>query len=285
LVEKNLHRWHIKTTATKRETPETYVKDTPLQITKREMQSAVKDPKLWVALIAAGIVLGISGPFSTEDALSVVPRVAYWLFVVVTLYLLAATISVFVITGLERRGWGAWSSVTASGFAAGFANFFFLLAVNPLIFNADFTCLRCLLFGAAQVVGVTLIICYTLAFFRMNGGRSEENQIPNELPRVLERLPFDKRGALISLSVSDHYVEVVTTKGSELLLLRLSDAMAETGNIEGIQVHRSHWVALDQVASAKRDGAKAVLTMSNGQEVPVSRTYVPVLKETGILPV
>ena len=87
----------------------------------------------------------------------------------------------------------------------------------------------------------------------------------------------------MSLSVQDHYVEVTTTKGRELILLRLGDAMAEVGETAGLQVHRSHWVATDQVTAARRDGARAILTMSDGRDIPVSRTYVPAIKEAGLL--
>ncbi|MCW1932118.1 LytTR family DNA-binding domain-containing protein [Pararhodobacter zhoushanensis] len=98
----------------------------------------------------------------------------------------------------------------------------------------------------------------------------------------MARLPLDKRGALISLSVQDHYVEVVTLRGRELLLMRLSDAIAETGGDVGLQVHRSHWVALDQVRAARREGARGVLTLSDGREIPVSRTYAAAAKAAGL---
>nr|WP_255552328.1 LytTR family DNA-binding domain-containing protein [Maritimibacter dapengensis] len=102
--------------------------------------------------------------------------------------------------------------------------------------------------------------------------------------RILDRLPIEKRGPLISLSVQDHYVEVATTKGTELVLLRLSDAMAEVGDTPGLQVHRSHWIATGAVKSARRDGARAILTMADGRDIPVSRTYLPAIKEAGLLP-
>ena len=66
--------------------------------------------------------------------------------------------------------------------------------------------------------------------------------------------------------------------------MRLSDAMEEVGDTQGMQVHRSHWAALDQIVSARRDGAKAILTMTDGREIPASRTYVPALKAAGVLP-
>jgi DNA-binding LytR/AlgR family response regulator len=51
-----------------------------------------------------------------------------------------------------------------------------------------------------------------------------------------------------------------------------------------LQVHRAHWVARDQVRTARRSGARAILTMTDGSEVPVSRSFVPVVKAAGLLP-
>ena len=52
----------------------------------------------------------------------------------------------------------------------------------------------------------------------------------------------------------------------------------------GFQVHRSHWVSLAQVRSVRRDGARAVLTMSDGRDIPVSRSNIAAVKEAGLLP-
>ena len=43
--------------------------------------------------------------------------------------------------------------------------------------------------------------------------------------------------------MEDHYVRVFTDAGESLILLRLSDAMAEVRDVPGLQIHRSHWVA------------------------------------------
>jgi DNA-binding LytR/AlgR family response regulator len=59
-------------------------------------------------------------------------------------------------------------------------------------------------------------------------------------PPILNRVPVQRRGRLIALSVSDHYVEVLTDGGRSLVLMRLSDAIAETGPVKGLQIHRSH---------------------------------------------
>ena len=100
----------------------------------------------------------------------------------------------------------------------------------------------------------------------------------------LGRLPLAKRGPLVSLSVEDHYVRIRTRQGEEMVLMRLADAVRETRGVVGLQVHRSHWVALDQVRGAARRGDGAVLTMSTGPDIPVSRANVAAIRDAGLLP-
>jgi hypothetical protein len=100
--------------------------------------------------------------------------------------------------------------------------------------------------------------------------------------RFLERLPPKLRGAeLHAVSAEDHYLRLHTSKGSDLILMRLSDAIAELEGIEGAQTHRSWWVARHAVESARREGDKAVLTLKGGVVAPVSRANVRPLKEAG----
>ena len=74
-----------------------------------------------------------------------------------------------------------------------------------------------------------------------------------------------------------------TTKGDHLVLMRLGDAMREVGDTAGAQVHRSHWVAFDAVTACRRDGDRAILTLSDGSELPVSRANVGKIRDAGLL--
>jgi hypothetical protein len=101
-------------------------------------------------------------------------------------------------------------------------------------------------------------------------------------PRFLERLPPKLRGAeLYAVSAEDHYLRLHTSRGSDLILLRLADAIGELEGIEGAQTHRSWWVAKDAVSNARRADGRAVLTLKNGQEAPVSRSYAGALRKAG----
>jgi hypothetical protein len=101
-------------------------------------------------------------------------------------------------------------------------------------------------------------------------------------PRFLARIPLKLRGGEIyAVQAEDHYLRVHTSKGSDLILLRLADAVAELEGIEGARTHRSWWVAKTAVTDAKRADGRAVLTLKNGVEAPVSRRYASALRTGG----
>lgn len=100
--------------------------------------------------------------------------------------------------------------------------------------------------------------------------------------RFLERLPPRLRGArLIAVQAEDHYLRLHTDRGSDLILMRLSDALAELEGLEGAQTHRSWWVARDAVAAVARGDGRAALTLDSGAVAPVSRRYAKALREAG----
>jgi DNA-binding LytR/AlgR family response regulator len=110
--------------------------------------------------------------------------------------------------------------------------------------------------------------------------------VPQDRPsvRFLERLPAKLRGGQVwAVEAEDHYLRLHTSKGQDLILMRLADAVAELDGIEGMQVHRSWWVARDAVANIARGDGRAELTLQDGSKVPVSRTYARVLREKGWL--
>lgn len=101
-------------------------------------------------------------------------------------------------------------------------------------------------------------------------------------PRFLERLPPKLRGAqLYAVEAEDHYLRLHTSKGQDLILMRLSDAVAELEGIEGARTHRSWWVAKGAVTGARRGDGRATLTLTNGVEAPVSRAYAGALRAAG----
>ncbi|MFM8939341.1 MAG: LytTR family DNA-binding domain-containing protein [Phenylobacterium sp.] len=106
--------------------------------------------------------------------------------------------------------------------------------------------------------------------------------LPGPPLRFLERLPVRLRGAEIwAIEAEDHYLRFHTSAGQDLILLRMADAVAELEGQEGMQVHRSWWVARSAIVDARRSDGRATLTLKNGVEAPVSRTYAAELRRRG----
>ncbi len=111
--------------------------------------------------------------------------------------------------------------------------------------------------------------------------RSSAAPVPPR-PRLADRLPPHLRATdLIALEAEDHYVRVHTAAGSDLLLLRFTDAIAELDELHGARTHRSWWVARSAVRSATRADSRGELTLDNGIVAPVSRSALAVLQRDG----
>jgi hypothetical protein len=99
--------------------------------------------------------------------------------------------------------------------------------------------------------------------------------------RLVARLNPRLGSEVVALQGEDHYVRVHTALGSELVLMRLGDAIQELDGLEGERVHRSWWVARQAVGEARIDGRRACLLLTNGLEVMVSREATVELRRAG----
>lgn len=99
-----------------------------------------------------------------------------------------------------------------------------------------------------------------------------------------DRLPVKFRSAEIhAVSAEDHYLRVHTSAGETMILMRLADAIRELGSLEGMQTHRSWWVARQGLADTAKGDGKVTLKLKSGAEAPVSRTYQKAVKDAGWL--
>ena len=154
-----------------------------------------------------------------------------------------------------------------------------------IIFNGLFSIqMPKTLLGILTLFAQTSLIVATvngvLAFYSNNKKPSQRI----ETVHVLQRLPIEKRGELISMTVMDHYVEVTKTRGKHLILMRFNDAITEIPPHLGLQIHRSYWVASDQVQAHRRDGKQLLLITTAQDALPVSRRYRKAVFMAGLLP-
>ena len=238
-----------------------------------------------LALAAAGF-LSLSGAFGSGGAPTPL-RTLYWLVVM----LAGAAVGGGVGEVFARRGWldgPIWRTLPALTLAIA-APMTLVVWLLSSTFFGDGVRLRTLGAYALPVLAVSAVLT-TLNLLTGRTPPLTHAAAPARGPaapppapaRFLDRLPLKLRGAeLYAVAAEDHYLRLHTSRGSDLILLRLADAVAELEGIEGAQTHRSWWVARGAVRDAKRGDGRAVLVLTDGTEAPVSRTYAAALRQAG----
>ena len=95
-----------------------------------------------------------------------------------------------------------------------------------------------------------------------------------ETVAFLARVPKHLGKDLICVQAQDHYLEVITTQGTDLILMRFSDALNELQGPQGIQVHRSWWISKQHVTEFVRQDGKTFVLLNTKTLDPVSRTFL-----------
>ena len=264
--------------------------DTPMQVATRELHGQTRDPRFWIGTVAVVAILAVAAPFGTDEALGPMGLLGYWGVIAVATYLPCAAVIAFSAALLARLGLPSILAHIAGALLGGMAVFVIVGAVNALAgFGAPADPLallaRCVLIAVA-VDAIAVVArrprtaeepCAT-----PGDGAEADVQDPSSHP-VLSRLPAGRHGEIVRMATQDHYVEVVTTRSRDLVLMRMADAVAAMGSA-GVQTHRSHWVALGRVTGNERRNGRWHLRMSDGALVPVSRTHRDAVRDAGLLP-
>jgi len=132
------------------------------------------------------------------------------------------------------------------------------------------------------VAPVALTVALVVAFILHRDAPHHEDRTERASPSLksmIDAVPSSLGNDIIRVHAQDHYVEVVTTQGSAFLTEQFGDCVEKLEQLDGIQCHRSHWVSLAHVKDVVRSGSSYICTLSNGDEVPVSRRRYSKLKD------
>ena len=233
------------------------------------------------AAAALGLLLGFAGPYGTNPAFDRPVRYAFWAGLTLFGYL-----SVLVAGGVIRSspalarqpGWARLAlAATMSSVPQTLAVAWVFSLLQPGRVTAPAQ-LPALFFA---VLAVQLVIAFVATLVaRGDEPPAAALEQPSASP-FLDRLPPHLRRNLIALEAQDHYLKVHTGSGSTLVLSRLSDAITQLRGVDGLQVHRSWWVADSAVVAVRRNGGALTLKLRNGIEAPVSRTYLQAVRSRG----
>ena len=251
-------------------------------------------------LIAIGVVLGLLAPLGTVG-MSVPGRIFYWVVLAVAGYAFYKPVGAIVL----RLGpllalpplplWAVAVLIASIPMAA------LVWVVDAGGSDVRMPTLETAIvhYGLVALVGAVI----TLMFNLIPATRMTEQaaDVPSQTPerptqepalattkrsaqtRFVDRLSPELGSQLIALEMEDHYVRAHTMLGSDLVLLRMRDAIAELEGVEGAQVHRSWWVARDAVERVEREGRNVRLLLPRGLVAPVARSRTAELAAAGWL--
>ncbi|MDA4845220.1 LytTR family DNA-binding domain-containing protein [Hoeflea poritis] len=258
--------------------------DRSLQFTLREWWRFVSAPKTAVVVAAAGLVLGLSGPFGTYEVMHPLARLVYWELTAFLTFGVGWLNARLIAEHTPARKLGVLPAYAVAGLIGGIPIYAVVELINLAgnIGAPQDLQSRAILF--VYCTAFNFCMCMLVAWLYSSAVKALPQETENAAPRLLRRLPIGLRGPLSHLSMQDHYVEVVTDRGSQLVLMRLADAISETRPVPGLQVHRSHWVALEAVARTRREKERYVVEMKGGAVLPISRSHVQAARAAGLLP-
>lgn len=244
-----------------------------LHLTKRELFASLRSRRFWTSLPFVVAILTVSAPFGTSTELNIAQRLVYWSSLSICAYLLAVLFGTPACIWAYRRRWDWPLSALVSGLAAAPPVAIFVFVVNTQVAEIKSDSAFSSLLAVCAIVTISGAFIQYLHVQRTRPRPSSAAILtsPSDT-RFVERLSPDIRGELLSLQAQDHYIEVVTENGKELILMRLADAAEELSAIDGRRVHRSWWVARDAVDRFEKEGAKASLILKDGRVLPVSRS-------------
>ena len=235
--------------------------------------------------VAIGILLGLMGPFGSFFNDGPAVRVAYWVCSVAFGMVLFGTLTRLGAAGARRLGLPDWAAlppvILVGTVLLGAPLRLFAIAFWPGVIEAvPLTAWlgQCLAISTPLVVGAYFLRA-------RQGGQASARPvvIPSVASTPSEAAPSADTSNVLYLRMEDHYVRIRTEQGSRLEMGPLARVTAMLTGIEGLQTHRSWWVARRAIAGVERDGRNLRLRLVDGETAPVSRASVAKLRAAGWL--
>ncbi len=260
-----------------------------MQSALRELRIIAAARRLWLTFGLVVALFTVTGPFGTGESMFVGTRLSYWLMVHAVAWLISITFSITadvyltdvlrsrllrIMSGsllaalpvaLAQQGLGTAFDGQAFSLVALRTDFAITLPLCALFCLLTWLTMSGTLPGGTQQAALSQPSYLSVS--------AQEPLIAQSPAPLLLRLRPQHRATVLRLSSADHYTEVVTRRGRELVLIRFSDALAELGEAQGLRVHRSHWIADEHVAGLERDGGRFFVLTVDGGRIPVSRPY------------
>lgn len=212
----------------------------------------------------ATLFFGISGPFGSFVYLDWSSRFLYWGTQIAGAIILGALIELLVTNffGKIKSLWRDAISVVVM-----------TVLFTPVVYYVNywyFPAEILVYIGTMTVaVGVFCVTAFAIMSWRYVHTLNALNEVKENGPKLLQRLD-DDLGDIYALTANSHLVEVACEQGVQTIRFRFSDAVEEMKPVDGVLVHRSHWICRSHIDSFFYEGKKLMVRLDNGSSYPVS---------------
>ena len=153
--------------------------------------------------------------------------------------------------------------VTVQAVIGYFTNGAYQNPIYPLFFN---------------LMGAGLVIETLFVRFVMPSIFPEDHQQPGADLLVIgdRRFPIEK---ILHIMSQEHYLQVTLSNEVLTIRARLSDVIDQTSKDQGLQPHRSWWVATTAQPKMSKANGRAALSLADGTIVPIAKARVNDVQE------
>ena len=239
---------------------------------------------VWVLLTLAGAMIG---PFTTYTAFGFGERLVYWAVICAVAVMLG--IGIREVVEKWRGGESLRTDILVTVAQSSIIGPVVWL-INHMVYGLDVQSIASFAEHVGAVLASGLLVTALREQFRIrretvSGAEAwaDDPVTDKAMPEFLALVEETQRGPVQRISADDHYLHVVTTKGSSRILMRFRDALAQLGDLPGYRIHRSHWVAAARLLRVRSEGRRYVAELNCGTELPVSRAYLDDLRRGGYL--
>lgn len=253
------------------------------------LKERILSPVPIISWAAASVLSAAIGPFNTYAVLPFTERLLFWTGIIAFSIVLIIFINVIIRTTLPKLSHWQQSGLSVAVFLPT-CWAFVISVINILDWGMEIPPYSLILIIIASVTLTVMTIIYLVSPDFLTGplpapenaGAPKDSGQPGE-PDLSPLLGTANGHELIRLAMHDHYVEVVSDKGQNLVLMRFSDALEIVDALHGGQTHRSHWVNYNKIRGVVKDKGKLGFRMSDDAFVPIARSRKPDLKKQGLL--
>jgi len=220
--------------------------------------------------LSVSALLAFAGPFGTFETLSASLRIAYWGTVVVAAVIIVTFLKIAIEMWLSHLSHALRSLLLAVSMA---------LVLSPILYGIAYALTSAYREVSPLWVIMLVVFLVSLFVYQLHIFLDSIYSKGEGTPRFAERIGSRSGADIYHVGVDDHYLNVLARTGQYRLLMRFADALLELSELDGLRVHRSHWVARAAVRDLVNERGKLTLRLIDGAEVPVSRAYHDVVSK------